>query len=579
MAYPSLQQFLTQTLPKVQKPARYVGGEINAVKKDWGQTQIKVLLAFPDAYEIGMSNLGIQILYALINQQTYALAERAFAPWPDMESELRQAHLPLFSLESQRPAKDFNLFGFSMQHEMTYTNLLNMLDLAGLKARAADRAETDPLIFAGGPSTLNPMPLSPFFDFMLIGEAEDAITEILETVKINLNKSKADKLAALSKIEGIFVPSLHSAGTKLATDVAAASQIVHMRKVKDLDTTLCLTKPLIPNLDVVHNRAVLEIMRGCKHACRFCQAGYTLKPVRERTAEKLTQCAKELIDNTGYEELSLVSLNSSDYSKIEELARHLADNLKKKKINIAFPALRLDSFSVNLIKNILKVRSSNLTVAPEAGSERLRQVIRKDLTEADILAGAQAAFAGGINALKLYFMIGLPTETNEDVLAICDLARKILKVGKSVNPRARVTVNLSTFVPKPHTPFQWERQITIEETLAKQNIIKQGLKKDRAIEIRWHNAELSFLEGLLARGDAAAADLIEAAWASGARFDAWGDQFKFEPWQKAIETTKTDPNQYLRERNADEKLPWDFVEVGVSKDTLIKERNQAHTVN
>jgi radical SAM family uncharacterized protein len=568
MPNPSLEQFLAQILPKVQKPARYVGGEINAVKKDWEQIPVKVLLAFPDTYEIGMSNLGIQILYALINQQPFALAERTFAPWIDMEEQMRQHKIPLFSLENQRAAKDFDLFGFSMQHELTYANLLNMLDLAQLKIRAKERGEKDPLIFAGGPSTLNPIPLTPFFDFFLIGEAEDAILEILNVYKENQHQPRREKLAALSKIEGVWVPTL------MPEDLLPPRS-VKMRKVKDLEAAFCPTHPIIPNLDIVHNRAVLEIMRGCKHACRFCQAGYTLNPVRERAADKLAQLAKELIDNTGYEELSLVSLNSSDYSKIEELARDLADNLKKKKINIAFPALRLDSFSVNLIKNVLKVRAGNLTVAPEAGSQRLRDVIRKDLTEAEILSGAEAAFAAGINALKLYFMLGLPTETEEDVLAICELARKILKTGKAVNPRARVTVNLSTFVPKPHTPFQWERQISIEETLAKQNLIKQGLKKDRAIEIRWHNAELSFLEGLAARGDVAAANLIEAAWRSGARFDGWGDQFKFEPWQKALAETKINPEKYLGERKIDEKLPWDMVDTGILKETLLKERKLA----
>ncbi|MBU0687831.1 MAG: radical SAM protein [Candidatus Margulisbacteria bacterium] len=558
-----MQNLLDKILPKVSKPARYVGGEINSVKKDWDKVPLKILLSYPDAYEIGMSNLGIQILYDLINQKEDALAERTFAPWPDMEAEMRQNQLPLFSLENQRPAKDFDLWGFSMQHELTYTNFLNMLDLAGLKLRAKDRAESDPIIFAGGPGTLNPAPLAPFFDFILVGDAEDAILEIIEVYKSNKDKSKSEKLAALAKIEGVYVPGL--------------TKSVKMRKVTDLNQTFCPTKPLVPNIDVVHGRAVLEIMRGCKRGCRFCMAGYTLKPVRERSPENLLNYAKTLIDNTGYQELSLVSLSSSDYSKIEELAKKLADELKKKKINIALPSLRLNNFTINLIQDILKVRSKNLTVAPEAGTQRLRDVIRKDLSEAEILEGAKIAFAAGINSLKLYFMLGLPTETEEDVKAICELSQKILKIGREVNKRTKVTVNLSTFVPKPHTPFQWEKQITLEETLVKQNLIKHTLKKGKGIDLRWHQAELSYLEGLLARGDEQSADLIEAAWKAGARFDAWGDQFKYEPWQKAIETSGIKPIDYLRERKPDEKLPWDFINVGISRDLLIREREKAHS--
>jgi len=542
-------------LQNVLKPARYIGNELNSIHKDWGKAKIKVALAYPDTYEIGMSNLGLQILYHIINDQPAALAERVFAPWPDMENQLTTYNLQLTTLESDKPLQNFDLVGFSLGHELTYTNILTMLKLGGIPVHRSERSEKDPLILGGGPCTFNPEPVADFFDFFVIGEAEEVILEILNKMIDARHETRDSRLRELAKIPGVYVPGHSDKVTK--------------RHVADLNSIPYPLSPIIPFVEAIHDRAALEIMRGCKWGCKFCQAGWTYLPVRERSEENLIRFADDLIKNTGYEELSLLSLSSSDYSRIDSLAKILAQKYEKKKINISLPSMRTNTFSVKLAKEISRVRVGSVTLAPEAGTQRLRDVIGKNMTEEHILEGIKAAFEEGIDAVKLYFMLGLPTETEEDLLGIIELANKIYALGKSYSKRARITINLSTFIPKPHTPFQWEKQISIEETLEKQRFIKKNLRT-RGIELRWHQAEASFLEGVFSRGDRRLSKVIEKAWELGARLDAWSEHFKFDLWQKAFADCGIDPNEYLRERKKDEPLPWDHIQTGVSKNVLLK---------
>ncbi|MBU1026347.1 MAG: TIGR03960 family B12-binding radical SAM protein [Candidatus Margulisbacteria bacterium] len=547
-------------LPNVQKPARYIGNELNAVHKDWDKIPFKVALAYPDTYEIGMSNLGIAILYHILNDQKDVLAERVFAPWPDMEEQLQTSNLKLPTLESFKPLNEFDLLGFGIGHELTYTNIVTMLKLGGIPLWSKDRKDSDPLVMAGGPCTFNPEPVADFFDFFVIGEGEEVIVEIVSKLKNNRASSREDRIAELSKIPGVYAPNLKNLTKK--------------RIVKDLSSTPYPLKPIIPYIDAVHDRAVVEIMRGCKWGCKFCQAGWTGRPVREKKMDKVVEIADNLLKNTGYEELSLISLSSSDYSKIDELAKTLARKYEKKRISISLPSMRTNTFSINLAKEISRVRPSGVTLAPEAGTQRLRDYIGKNMTEENIIEGVEAAFKQGISSIKLYFMLGLPTEIEEDVLAICDLSRKILQIGKKHTNRTKVVVNLATFVPKPHTPLQWEKQISIEETLEKQRLIKQNVKA-KAIQVRWHQAESSFLEGVFTRGDRELAKVVEKAWQLGARLDAWYEHIKLDIWFRAFAECGIDPNEYLRERKLDEPLPWDFIDTGVIKEILIRESGKA----
>jgi radical SAM family uncharacterized protein len=547
-------------LPNVRQPARYIGNELNSVHKDWDKIDLKIALSYPDTYEIGMSNLAIQILYYIINNQDYALAERVFAPWPDMEEELIKNKIKLPSLESFKPLSEFNLIGFGIGHELTYANIYNMLKLGGVSPWRKDRKDSDPLVMGGGPCTYNPTPIEDFFDFFVLGEAETLIVDILETLRRTSTKSRATKLEELAKLPGIYVPSLKNKVTK--------------QYEKDFTNLPYPTKPIIPFIEAVHDRAVVEIMRGCKWGCKFCHAGWTTRPVREKKIEKVNQLADELIKNTGYQEISLVSLSTSDYRKIDELAKTLAQKYEKKRINIALPSMRTNTFSVKLAKEISRVRPSGITVAPEAGTQRLRDVIGKNMSEEDIINGITSAFSEGIEAIKLYFMLGLPTETDEDVRGIGELAQKILRIGRGITNRARITVNLSTFIPKPHTPLQWNQQISIEETLQKQDLIKNSIKNKKGIKIRWHKAESSYLEGVFSRGDQKLAKVVEKAWELGARLDAWYEHFKFDIWLEAFKACNIDPNEYLRERKKDEPLPWDFINTGVPKEILLREANR-----
>jgi radical SAM superfamily enzyme YgiQ (UPF0313 family) len=548
------QNSIDQILPLVQRPARYLGNELNSVHKDWEKASQRFVLAYPDAYEIGMSNLGLQILYHIINDQPDCLAERVFAPWPDMEQQLICHKLRVTSLESQTPLNKFDVLGFSLGHELTYTNIVTMLKMGGIPLHSKDRGETDPLVLGGGPCVFNPEPVADFFDFFVVGEAEEVLLEIIDVLRNSSFVIRNSKLEALSKIKGVYVPNFN--------------EKVEKRHIKELTTTPYPLHPIVPFIEAVHDRAVIEIMRGCKWGCKFCQAGWTYRPVREKEMETLLQQADEVLKNTGYEELTLISLSSSDYSKIDELAKTLAKKYESKKINISLPSMRTNSFSIKLAKEIARVRSSSITLAPEAGTQRLRDVIGKNMTEENIMDGIKAAFEEGIEAIKLYFMIGLPTETDEDLLGICQLADKIMALGKSHSRRARITVNLSTFIPKPHTPFQWERQITIAETLAKQMLIKQTIR-NRNIEIKWHHAEASYLEGVFSRGDRKLSAVIEKAWQLGARFDAWSEHFKFDVWKQAFAELNIDPDKYLAARPLDAPLPWDYIETGVPKETLL----------
>jgi radical SAM superfamily enzyme YgiQ (UPF0313 family) len=450
---------------------------------------------------------------------------------------------------------DFDLIGVSLGHELTYTNIYNILKLGGITPWQKDRDNKAPLVMGGGPCSFNPEPIADFFDFFVIGEAEEVLEEISNVLRSTLHVQRSEKLEALAAIPGIYVPSIGNKVTK--------------RIVKDINNTPYPVQPIIPFIETVHDRAVVEIMRGCKWGCKFCQAGWTNRPVREKSGEKIVALADELLKNTGYEELSLVSLSTSDHSEIAETAKTLARKYQNKRINISLPSMRTNTFSIDLAKEVSRVRPSSVTLAPEAGTQRLRDIIGKNMTEEHILDGVKSAFAAGIESIKLYFMIGLPTETEEDLQGICDLAQKIWETGKTYTQRVRVSVNLATFVPKPHTPLQWEAQISIEETLVKQTFIKQHIKNKR-IEVRWHQAEASFLEGVFARGDSRLAKVIEKAWELGCRLDAWSEYLKFDLWLQAFKECGIDPHDYLKTRDKNAPLPWDYIDTGVPKEILLR---------
>jgi radical SAM superfamily enzyme YgiQ (UPF0313 family) len=535
-------------LPEVRKPARYLGSELNSIHKSWDSVELHVALAYPDLYEVGMSNLGLQILYHILNSKDTVLAERVYAPAPDMAEKLSTNNLRLFSLESWTPLDKFDLIGFSLGHELTYTNLINMLHLAGIPLRSADRTDKHPLIFAGGPGVFNPAPIEDFIDFFVIGEGEEVVLEIIEIISNSIppKAGRNSKLGKLAQIPGVYVPIVGNRTVK--------------RYIKDFNNAPYPTRPIVPFLEVIHDRAMVEVMRGCKHLCKFCNACLHYWPVREKKPEKVIELALEILKNTGYDELTLISLSSSDYSCIEPVARELARKLESQKINLSLPSLRLDSFGVKLAREIQRVRPSSVTLAPEAGTQRLRDVIGKNLSGAEILGGAQVAFSEGIANLKLYYMIGLPTETLEDLQGICDLTREIARIGREHSQRSHVTASVSTFVPKPHTPFERERQITLPEILEKQKFLKQNLR-GKGLEFRWHDAKTSILEGVFSRGDGNLAKVIERAWQLGAKFDAWSEHFKFEIWERAFAECEVKMEEYLRERDKNEELPWAKISV------------------
>ncbi|MDI3522653.1 MAG: hypothetical protein PWR31_1060 [Bacillota bacterium] len=575
---------LEEILPRVEKPARYWGGEWNQVKKDWQAVPIHMALCFPDIYEVGMSHLGSKILYHVVNARSDALMERVYAPWVDMEKELRAADLPLFSLETKTPLAGFDLVGFTLQYEMTYTNVLNMLDLAGIPLRAAERGEGDPFVLAGGPCAFNPEPLAPFLDFVVLGEGEEVLGEILDLARDWKARrgARADFLTAVAAVPGVYVPAFYDVAYRPDGTVAAVRpnrpgvpERVRKRVVRDFDKVTFPERPVVPFLDVVHDRVMLELFRGCARGCRFCQAGMIYRPVREKDMATLLAQAEKLLKNTGYGEISLTSLSSLDYSHIAELIDALVNQYGTEGVRVSLPSLRADSFAVEQARKVHEVRRSSLTFAPEAGSQRLRNVINKNVTEGDLLATVETAAEAGWNAFKLYFMLGLPTETDDDVLGIVELARKVANLKPQGGRITRVTVSTSNFVPKPHTPFQWEGQVEREELRRRQLLVHERLKGKR-LEHRWHEPEQSFLEAVFSKGDRRTAAALERAWRLGCRLDGWSEHFRFDLWQQAFQETGLDPTFYAnRKLAAGETLPWDHLDPGVSKEFLLQERERA----
>ena len=579
---------LHRILPTVQKPARYVGGEYGQIVKDKSQVDLRVAFCFPDTYEIGMSNIGMRILYGIMNEMDGVWCERVFAPWGDMEAAMRQHHIPLYALESRDPVKDFDLIAFSIGYEMSYTNILNMLDLAGVPLRSEDRPGLEGLVFAGGVCTVNPEPLADFIDFFSIGEGEEMTPEILNLYR----RAKAegwDKprfLRAVAEIPGVYVPSLYvhrydEAGHLCAVEpLDGAPARVAKRIVRDLDKAYYPTHTIVPSTEIVHDRTNLEVFRGCIRGCRFCQAGFCYRPVREKRPETLYRQAVESLEDSGNHEITLSSLSTSDYRHLEPLADGLLDYCESKRINLSLPSLRADNFSRELMLKVQRVRKSGLTFAPEAGSQRLRDAINKNVTEEEILTTCATAFSGGWNNVKLYFMLGLPTETDEDVLAIADLVGKIIHTWRdhASSKKRGLSINLSTafFVPKPFTPFQWEAQITPEEYLRRVHLLKENLKS-RAVDYRYHSSDLSFLEAVLARGDRRLGPVLEYAVRHGARLDGWDEYFRFDVWMDAFRACGVDPAYYAqRAYGREELLPWETIDVGISKHFFWRERERAY---
>ncbi len=576
-------------LLRVQKPGRYTGGELNSVVKDKDSVDIRYAFCFPDTYEIGMSHLGMKIIYSLVNAREDAWCERVFAPWIDMEQIMRENSIPLYALESGDAIRDFDLIGFTMQYELSYTNVLNMLDLAGLPVRSKDRTSLTPIVIAGGACVCNAEPMAEFFDITLPGDGEEVTNELIDLLKEHKKKgsTKQEFLEAAARIKGVYVPSLYEVEynedntVKAVTPTCGAPEKVEKRNVADLDSMFSPSTFVVPFLEVVHDRTTVEIFRGCIRGCRFCQAGFINRPLRRKSPETVEAQCRSICESTGYDEISLCSLSTSDYKGLEKLITNMLPWTMEEKINIALPSLRADNFPKELMEKLNAVRRSGLTFAPEAGTQRLRDVINKNITEQEVLSTAAQAFAGGWTAVKLYFMIGLPTETEEDIKGIADLAQAVVDEfyknpdkpkGKGVN----VSVSLASLVPKPFTPFQWEPQDKPDTLIEKQNFLVSCVKT-RKVSVSRHVPWTSFLEGVFARGDRRLADVIETAWRKGCTFDGWAECLKPEKWEESFAENGIDPYFYTaRRREYDEILPWDHMDYGVTKKFLIKENQKAH---
>ena len=582
-----------EILLSIEKPARYIGGEVNSVMKDKDEVDIRFCMCFPDVYEIGMSHLGIQILYDMFNRREDTWCERVYSPWLDLDKVLREKNIPLFALESQDPVRDFDFLGITIQFEMCYTNILQILDLSHIPLHAADRTEEDPIVIGGGPCAYNPEPLAEFFDIFYIGEGEAVYDELLDTYKEwkKSGASRKDFLRQAARIEGLYVPQFydvtyHSDGTieSFAPNDPSAPERVRKQVVMDVTDASYPMKPVVPYIKATQDRVVLEIQRGCIRGCRFCQAGMIYRPTRERSVATLKEYARTMLKNTGHEEISLSSLSSSDYSKLNELVTFLIDEFKDKGINISLPSLRIDAFSLDVMSKVQDVRKSSLTFAPEAGSQRMRNVINKGLTEEDIITGAGQAFEGGWTKVKLYFMLGLPTETEEDMKEIARLsdrvARRYYEIPKEQrHGKCQITASSSFFVPKPFTPFQWASMYTAEEYDRRAHIVNDEFREQlnrKSLKYNWHVAQVTVLEGVMARGDRRIAPVIEEAYRLGCLFDSWTETFRNDLWMKAFENTNVDISFYnQRQRGKDEIFPWDFIDIGVSRSFLYREWERA----
>lgn len=579
---------LERILLRVQKPARYTGGEYNEIIKDKVAVDVRFAMCFPDTYEIGMSNLGLRILYGSMNQAEGVWCERAFAPWGDMEEEMRKEHIPLYALESGDSLKNFDFVGFSLGYEMAYTNVLNMLDLAHIPLHSDQRGEDDPIIVAGGTCVYNGEPLADFIDIFSLGEGEDVTLEMIDLYRKGKQAgwSRAEFLQNAAQVPGLYVPSLyeisyHQDGTVQAiTPTHGAPEHIRKRIVADLDKSYFPVKTIIPSTDIVHDRVMLEVFRGCIRGCRFCQAGYCYRPVRPKSVDLLVQQGIASCKDSGYQEMTLSSLSTSDYRPLTELCDGLLEYCDPRNININLPSLRADGFSMGIMQRLQRVRKTSITFAPEAGTQRMRDTINKNVKEEDLLQSCRTAFEGGCNAVKLYFMLGLPTETDEDVIGIARLAEKVYWTWKNyaVNKSRglRITVSTSFFVPKPFTPFQWEAQITRDEYHRRVDLLR-GSIKNKSIQYNWHEMETSYIEAVLARGDRRLGKLLETVWRKGGRLDSWSEYFSFERWMEAFAETGIDPDFYaLRERPKDEILPWSMIDIGVHPEYLWREREQAY---
>ncbi|MCQ3952606.1 MAG: TIGR03960 family B12-binding radical SAM protein [Chloroflexi bacterium] len=569
---------LERILLKVERPGRYVGGELNSIRKDWDAAKTRVALVFPDIYDIGVSNVGLKILYDQINQREDALAERAYAPWLDMEALMREHGIPLYALESKRPLSGFDLIGFTLPYETLYTNAINVLDLAGIPLRSSDRDDSHPIVIAGGHSAVNPEPMHAFMDAFIVGEGEEVIHEIVNWLQETQNAKRADRLRELAKIPGVYVPRFYETaymddGTIKAVEplIPEAPKTIRKRIVGKLPPPP--VKFIVPNIDVVHNRVSVEIMRGCTRGCRFCHAGMITRPVRERSVQEVVEAAEAAVRATGFEELALLSLSSSDYTHIKDLVDAIGERFEGRKLTVSLPSLRIESVSIELMEKLKQHRSGGFTLAPEAASERMRRIINKYIPDEDIINTTREIYARGWTTIKLYFMIGHPSETLEDVQAIADLSKRVIAEGRKVAGwKVKLNVGVSTFVPKPQTPFQWVSCDTRENILEKQALLKRELFKDRNIKLSWTKPDDTLVEAWLSRGDRRMAEVIHTAWKNGAKFDAWEEGRKFETWIAAFKEHGLDPAFYThRQRRTDEIFPWEHITAAVRKNYLFQD--------